>query len=155
MENRPRLDDYELLEEIGKGGMGVVFKARQRSLDRIVALKMIRAGEYAGEEERKRFQRDAQAVARLQHANIVQICEVGESQGQPFLALEFVDGPSLAHHLDGTPLPAREAASLLEILARGSSVPADRKARATSGTVGGRAGDLRHPGALPSSRVPR
>jgi hypothetical protein len=115
---RPRLRDYELLEEIGQGGMGVVFKARQRSLDRLVAVKMIRAGEYAGEAERKRFQREAQAVACLQHPNIVQIYEVGEVQGQVFLALEFVDGPSFAHYLGGTPLPATQAAFLVEVLAR-------------------------------------
>jgi tRNA A-37 threonylcarbamoyl transferase component Bud32/tetratricopeptide (TPR) repeat protein len=110
--------DYELLEEIGHGGMGIVFKARQRRLDRIVALKMIRAGEYADDEERKRFDREAQAVARLQHPNIIQIHEVGEVRGQPFLALEFVAGESLARRLNSTPLPAREAAALLEVLAR-------------------------------------
>jgi tetratricopeptide (TPR) repeat protein/tRNA A-37 threonylcarbamoyl transferase component Bud32 len=109
---------YDLLEEIGRGGMGVVFKARQRSLDRVVALKMIRAGEYSGAEERKRFDSEARAVARLQHPNIVQIYEVGEAAGQPFLSLEFVEGQSLAQRLTGTPWPARPAASLLEALAR-------------------------------------
>jgi eukaryotic-like serine/threonine-protein kinase len=86
-----QFSDYELLEEIGHGGMGVVFKARQRSLDRIVAVKMIRTGEYPGGEERKRFASEAKAVARLQHPNIVQIYEVGEPDGQPFFSLEFVE----------------------------------------------------------------
>jgi serine/threonine protein kinase len=112
------VDDYEILDQIGCGGMGVVFKARQRSLDRVVALKMIRAGEYASAEQRKRFTSEAHAVARLQHPNIVHIHEVGEVDGQPFLSLEYVAGGSLARYLNGTPLPAREAASLLELLAR-------------------------------------
>ena len=113
-----QLDDYELLEELGRGGMGVVFKARQKSLRRLVAVKMVRAGEASDEDERKRFENEAQAVARLQHPHIVQIYEVGETNGRQFLALEFVDGRSLARHLDGTPLPARQAASLVETLAR-------------------------------------
>jgi tetratricopeptide (TPR) repeat protein len=114
-----QLDDYELLEELGRGGMGVVFKARQKSLKRLVAVKMVRAGEAVfDEEERKRFENEAQTVARLQHPNIVQIYEVGETDGRQFLSLEFVEGRSLARHLDGTPLPARQAASMVETLAR-------------------------------------
>ncbi len=112
-----QLGDYDLLEEIGHGGMGVVFRARQRSLDRIVAVKLMRTGD-ANEEERRRFAREAQAVARLQHPNIVQIYEVGEAGGQPFFSLEFVEGESLAHRLNGTPLAARQAAALVEVLAR-------------------------------------
>ncbi len=112
-----QLGDYDLLGEIGHGGMGVVFRARQRSLDRIVAVKLMRTVD-AGEEERKRFTREAQAVARLQHPNIVQIYEVGESGGQPFFSLEFVEGESLARRLNGTPLAARQAAALIEVLAR-------------------------------------
>ena len=108
--------DYDLLEEVGRGGMGVVFKARHKSLDRIVALKVLRSDGTG--EERKRFDREAQAVARLQHPNIVQVYEVGETAGQAFVSLEFVDGQSLAHRLHGTPLPARQAAALVEILAR-------------------------------------
>jgi serine/threonine protein kinase len=109
---------YELLEEIGRGGMAVVYKARQRGLDRDVALKMIRAGDCPDEEERRRFRTEAQTVARLRHPNIVQIYEAGESGGQPFLALEFVAGQSLARRLTGTPLPVGEAASLVEVLAQ-------------------------------------
>ena len=108
--------DYDLLEEVGRGGMGVVFKARHKSLDRIVALKVLRSDGTG--EERKRFDREAQAVARLQHPNIVQVYEVGETAGQAFVSLEFVDGQSLARRLHGTPLPARQAAALVEILAR-------------------------------------
>jgi tRNA A-37 threonylcarbamoyl transferase component Bud32/tetratricopeptide (TPR) repeat protein len=118
VEETARLDDYELLEELGRGGMGVVFKARQKSLNRFVAVKMVRAGEVSDREGRKRFENEAQAVARLQHPNIVQIYEVAETDGRPFLVLEFVEGGSLARHLDGTPLPARQAASLVETLAR-------------------------------------
>ena len=108
--------DYDLLEEAGRGGMGVVFKARHKSLDRIVALKVLRSDGTG--EERKRFDREARAVARLQHPNIVQVYEVGETAGGAFVSLEFVDGQSLARRLHGTPLPARRAAALVEILAR-------------------------------------
>jgi eukaryotic-like serine/threonine-protein kinase len=106
---------YDLLEEVGRGGMGVVFKARHKSLDRIVALKVLRSDGTG--EERKRLDREAQAVARLQHPNIVQVYEVGETAGGAFVSLEFVDGQSLAYRLHGTPLPARRAAALVKVLA--------------------------------------
>ncbi len=106
---------YDLLEEVGRGGMGVVFKARHKSLDRIVALKVLRSDGTG--EDRKRFDREAQAVARLHHPNIVQVYEVGENAGEAFVSLEFVDGQSLARRLHGTPLPARQAAALVKVLA--------------------------------------
>jgi eukaryotic-like serine/threonine-protein kinase len=114
----PRLEGYELLHLLGRGGMGAVYKARQTRLDRIVALKMIRADLGAGLEERERFRVEAEAAARLQHPNIVQVYEVGQQDGAPYIALEFVGGGSLADHLNGTPLPPRQAAELLEVLAR-------------------------------------
>jgi serine/threonine protein kinase len=112
-----RLGGYELLEEVGRGGMGVVYKARQLALDRIVALKVIRLGGESGGPERRRFEGEARAFARLHHPNIIQIFEVGEADGEPFLSLEFVDGESLARALGGTPWPARRAAELVATLA--------------------------------------
>jgi len=112
------LDGYEVLEEVGRGGMGVVYKARQAGLNRLVALKMILAGGHAGPEQRTRFRTEAEAAARLQHAHIVQVYEVGERDGYPYLAQEYVEGESLARRLGRGPLPAREAARLVESLAR-------------------------------------
>ncbi|HKI38005.1 MAG TPA: bifunctional serine/threonine-protein kinase/formylglycine-generating enzyme family protein [Gemmataceae bacterium] len=108
---------YEMLGELGRGGMGVVYKATHLALKRTVALKMIRTGEHADEAELARFRTEAEAVGRLAHQNIVQIHEVGESGGLPYLALEFVDGGSLAQKLCGGPLAPREAARLVETLA--------------------------------------
>jgi hypothetical protein len=108
---------YEVLEELGRGGMGVVWKARQIGLNRIVALKMILSGSLAGEQELFRFQLEAEAVARLRHPNIIQVYEVGEVDGRPFLALEFAEGGPLSHRLQGKPLPARDAAHLTKLLA--------------------------------------
>jgi WD40 repeat protein/serine/threonine protein kinase len=116
--NWPSVAGYEVLDELGRGGMGVVYKARQVKLNRLVALKMILAGAYAGEDALTRFRTEAEAVARLQHPNIVQIHEVGEADGKPFFSLEFCDGGSLADQLAGTPLPPPEAARLVETLAR-------------------------------------
>jgi WD40 repeat protein len=109
---------YEVLAEVGRGGMGVVYKARHRGLGRAVALKMILAGAGAGPDERGRFRTEAEAVARLQHPNIVQVHDAGEHEGRPYLALELVEGGSLKDALDGTPQPARRAAELVETLAR-------------------------------------
>src|SRR5262249_27321851 len=96
----------------------VVYKAHQKNLNRHVALKMILSGEHAGPTERERFRREAESVAALQHPNIVQIFEVGEANGHPYLVLEFVDGESLAERLSGDPWPARDTAALVELLAR-------------------------------------
>src|SRR5207342_1047670 len=103
---------FEILGELGRGGMGVVYKARQTKLNRIVALKMILAGGHAGAAQLERFRTEAEAIARLQHPNIVQIHEVGEHDRLPFFALEFCSGGSLEKRLAGTPLPAKEAAGL-------------------------------------------
>ncbi len=114
----PSVPGYEVLRELGRGGMGVVYQARQLGFNRLVALKMILAGEYAGAEERARFRAEAEAVARLQHPNIVQIHEVGEHDGRPFFSMEFCPGGGLDTCLNATPLPQKEAASLVETLAR-------------------------------------
>ncbi len=108
---------YEILAVLGRGGMGVVYKARQLKLDRLVALKMILAGSHAGSEERDRFRTEAESIARLQHANIVQVHEIGEHEGKPFFSLEFCSGGSLEKKLQGTPLAPAEAAQLVRTLA--------------------------------------
>ena len=116
-----RLPGYEILGELGRGGMGVVYKARQLKLNRVVALKMILPGSHAGEGDLTRFQTEVEAIARLLHPNIVQVYEVGEHEGSPFFSLEFCRGGSLASTLRGTPIPAREAAALVETLACGNA----------------------------------
>jgi len=108
---------YEILGELGRGGMGVVYKARHVSLKRLVALKMILAGGYAGEGDKQRFRTEAEAVARLRHPGIVQIYDIGEVAGNPYFSLEYCDGGSLAKKLGGTPLPPREAAEVVQSLA--------------------------------------
>jgi serine/threonine-protein kinase len=109
---------YELIEELGRGGMGVVYKARQQGLDRLVALKMILAGSHAGPADLARFHVEAQAVARLQHPNIVQVYEVGTYNGMPFLALEYCGGGCLSAAVAGKPIPAADAAAIVAQLAR-------------------------------------
>jgi tRNA A-37 threonylcarbamoyl transferase component Bud32 len=109
---------YEVLGVLGRGGMGVVYKARQPALQRVVALKMILHAEHAGEEERQRFRIEALAVARLQHPNIVQVYEVGECQGMEYFSIEYCPDGSLADKMVGRPWDPKEAAELLETLAR-------------------------------------
>src|SRR5262249_36485662 len=109
---------YEILEEIGRGGMGVIYKARQKGLQRMVALKMLSAGACAGSAERLRFDLEAEAVARLRHPNIVQIYDVETAAGIPYLALEYMEGGNLTDKLAAARLSPRAAASLIEVLAR-------------------------------------
>lgn len=120
-ERRPRVAGYEILEVLGRGGMGVVYKARQMALNRLVALKMIRAGDHAGPEDLARFRAEAEAVARLKHPGIVQIYEIGEHDGLPYFSLELVEGGTLKHRLAGNPQPPEDAARWVEVLARAVS----------------------------------
>ena len=113
----PEIPGYEVQELVGRGGMGVVFRARHLRLNRIVALKMALAGAYTSPHERERFQREAVAVAGLRHPNVVQIHDVGDSDGRQYYTMEFVDGGSLAERLSGTPMPAYQAAHLVATLA--------------------------------------
>jgi WD40 repeat protein/serine/threonine protein kinase len=120
----PAVPGFEILGVVGKGGMGLVYKARQLRLKRIVALKVLSAGSQATEEQLSRFRSEAEFVARLQHPNIVQIFEVGEwrasgsASALPYLALEFVEGGSLKQKIAGAPQPMRASAELVETLAR-------------------------------------
>jgi WD40 repeat protein/serine/threonine protein kinase len=109
---------YEVIGELSRGGMGVVYRARQIGLNRIVALKMILAGARAGAEDRARFRAEAEAVARLHHPNVVQIHDIGECDGCPYFSMELVDRPTLAAACHGRPQPARSAAAMVETLAR-------------------------------------
>jgi serine/threonine protein kinase len=114
----PTVPGYEILGELGRGGMGVVYKARQVGLKRLVALKMILSGAHAGPQELARFRGEAEAVSRLQHPNIVQIYEVCEHEGRPYFSLEYIDGGGLDGKIGGQPLPVQEAARMAEALAR-------------------------------------
>jgi tRNA A-37 threonylcarbamoyl transferase component Bud32 len=114
----PHCPGYEILAEIGQGGMGVVFKARQIALNRIVALKTVRTQGAIRTEQQRRFVQEAQAMALLQHPNIVQVHEIGESEGHPFLVMEYVPGVSLREKLAGKPLPPRQAAEMVAVLAQ-------------------------------------
>ena len=113
----PRVPGYELIEVLGRGGVGVVYKVMHLGLNRTVSVKMLLAGAFATWSERQRFSRESEVVAGLCHANIVQIYDVGDLDGRPYFTMEFVEGGSLADRLEGTPRPARQAAELLAILA--------------------------------------
>jgi serine/threonine protein kinase len=113
-----RFGDYELVEKIGQGGMGVVYRARQHGLERDVALKLLAAGPWASEEFVARFRREARSAARMQHPNIVEIFEFGHRDGLNYFSMRLIDGQSLAQKLNASgPLPAKEAATLLRTLA--------------------------------------
>ncbi|MFO0876534.1 MAG: serine/threonine-protein kinase [Gemmataceae bacterium] len=115
--SREEVPGYVLLDCLGRGGMGVVYKARHLRLDRIVAVKMIRSGNLASAGELSRFRTEALAAARLQHPSIVRIYEVGEAGGEPYLCMEYVEGESLDRLINGVPWPALQAARLVESLA--------------------------------------
>ena len=116
-ETLPRFGDYELIDLVARGGMGVVYKARQISLNRTVALKMIHGGALAGAAELKRFHAEAEVIAHLQHPNIVAIHEVGEYQGQHFFSMDYVAGCTLADIAKEGPLSATRAATYVKIIA--------------------------------------
>ena len=117
-ERRPELPGYEITGVLGRGGMGVVYKARHKQLNRIVAVKMLLSGSMASEDEQERFRSEAEVVAQLRHPNIVQIYDVGEHEGTPFFSLEYVDGGTLAKRIGHNPQAADLAASMLQTLAR-------------------------------------
>ncbi|MGE3776640.1 MAG: serine/threonine-protein kinase, partial [Pirellulaceae bacterium] len=114
----PEIEGYELLEEIGRGGMGIVFKARQIRLGRIVALKLIRPDHTPREEEIKRFEREAAAAAQLDHPGIVSVFDAGKHEGWPFYAMSYVAGCSLAEKLEDGPLAPRQAAEIARQIAQ-------------------------------------
>src|SRR5215469_15760104 len=113
----PQIPGYEVGALLGRGGMGLVYKARHLRLNRFVALKMLIAGAYAGPHERARFQREAEAVASLRHAHIVQVYDVGDHERCPYFTMELLEGGSLAQGLSGTPQPARQVAAIVATLA--------------------------------------
>jgi serine/threonine-protein kinase len=114
----PRIEGYEVEAVLGRGGMGVVYRARHQRLGRTVALKMLLHGVCSSEAERRRLLREARATSALQHPNIIQVYDVGESGGLPYFTMELVDGGNLAHQLQGVTRPAKEAAELVAALAR-------------------------------------
>jgi serine/threonine-protein kinase len=113
----PQVPGYEVETVLGRGGMGVVYRARHLRLGRLVALKMALAGSYTGSNERERFRREAEAVAALRHPNVVQVYDVGDADGRPYFTMELMEGGSLARKLAGAPQPPRQTAELLATLA--------------------------------------
>jgi len=109
---------YEVLRELGRGGMGVVYLARQSGLERLVALKMLLAGQHASPSQRVRFEAEVKAIGRLQHPNLVQVFEVGEHEGRAYFSMEYLEGGNLEDKIASRPQPPRHAAELVEVLAR-------------------------------------
>ena len=122
----PHLSGYEVQDELGRGGMGVVYRAWDQRLHRPVAIKMLLAGDFARPDERERFEREAEAAAGLRHANIVQVYQVGDFEGRPYFTMEFVEGGSLAEKLAGSPLAGGPAAMLLATVAEAVQAAHDR-----------------------------
>jgi serine/threonine-protein kinase len=114
----PVIPGYEVLGVLGRGGMGIIYRARHLKLNRVVALKMLLSGEYASPAELARFAREGEAIAALQHPNIVQVYDVGEIDGRAYFTMELVGGGTLAAKLAGVPQPAQDSATITEILAR-------------------------------------
>jgi serine/threonine protein kinase len=110
--------DYELLEEIARGGMGVIYKARQKSLNRLVAVKMLLGGGHGGPKFRQRFSTEAEAAAQLHHPNIVAVHEVGEHEGTPFFSMDYVDGPDLERMTGHQPIAVERAARYVRTIAK-------------------------------------
>ena len=122
----PKIPGYEILGELGRGGMGVVYRARDTRLGRVVALKMMAAASSASPAERARFSNEAELVARFKHPSIVPIYEIGETEGQPYFSIEYVEGGSLADELDGRPLAPDRAAKTIALLAEAVQYAHDR-----------------------------
>jgi serine/threonine protein kinase len=116
--SQQEIGHYEILQEVARGGMGVVYKARQKGLNRIVALKMILPGRLSNPDDLQRFRVEAEATARLQHPNIVAVHEVGEVDGQHYYSMDFIDGPSLSKRLSQGPLPGKQAARYILTVAQ-------------------------------------
>jgi serine/threonine-protein kinase len=114
----PEIPGYEVLTVLGRGGHGIVYRVRHLKLKRLAALKMLLTGQYASPAELARFMREAEAIAALQHPNIVQIYDIGEVDGLPYFTMEFIGGGSLAQKLEGVPQPAQYSASIVKSLAR-------------------------------------
>lgn len=124
--NAPEIDGYERIEFVGRGGMGVVYKARHIALNRLVAIKMLLPGTHEGASETEALLREATAVAAIQHPNIVQVFDVGTYEGRPFFTMEFLEGGSLAQKMGGVPQPPQQAAELMAVLASAVQIAHER-----------------------------